>query len=358
MATMIASGPATDRPAAGGSSALSPGGPPGRMQAPGATASPEAPAVAGSRAGERALGVDVITVTYRSARHVGDCIACAVRSPLVRDVIVVDNASDDGSADAAERAGARTVVVNSENAGFARAVNQALRRATAPRVLLLNPDARVEPEGLALLHSLLAADPSVALAAPLLRDEAGAVRAGAGRPATVGRRVGLCVPLAGRAPALSPEYRLAREQERGGFVAHAGYVFGAVVLADRAFLEAAGGFDERFFLFAEDEDLCRRAHAAGRRVLLDGRWAARHAGGASTGDAAAVEAQRLYSTWKLFDKWGGGRQAAAYHHGVVGAFLLRELAAADGDARRAVRRTRRLLDAAVRSGAEPLLMDG
>jgi len=294
-------------------------------------------------------------VTYRSARHVSGCVGSVLRSPLVESVVVVDNASGDGSPNAARDAGARIVVANDENVGFARAVNQGLEHATASRVLLLNPDARLEPAALGRLEALLAADPRVAIVAPLLRDERGRLRAGAGRAATVARRVGLCVPLLGRAPAFRPEYGLP-SGDTSRAVAEAGYVFGAAMLVDRRFLEEAGGFDERFFLFAEDEDLCRRARLAGRRVLIDGGAVADHVGGASSPDEAAMEAQRLFSTWRLFDKWEGRLAAGAYHRGIVSAFLLREACAAAGGTPRSLGRTRRLFDAAVRSGCEPLLM--
>jgi len=299
--------------------------------------------------------VDVITVTYRSARHVGGCIGSVLRSPLVESVVVVDNASGDGSPIAARDAGARVVVANDENVGFARAVNQGLEHTTASRVLLLNPDARLEPAALGRLEALFTADPRVAIVAPLLRDERGRLRAGAGRAATVARRVGLCVPLVGRAPAFRPEYGLPSCEDPPRAVAEAGYVFGAAMLVDRRFLEEAGGFDERFFLFAEDEDLCRRARLAGRRVLIDGGAVADHVGGASSPDEAAMEGQRLFSTWRLFDKWEGRRAAEAYHLGVLWAFQMRAAAASlSPPTRRTIEGTARLFDEAVQSGADPL----
>src|SRR5690606_27038519 len=112
------------------------------------------------------------------------------------------------------------------------------------------------------------------------------------------------------------------------------YVYGAAMLVDRRFLTACGGLDERFFLFAEDEDLCRQARAAGRRVVLDGRAVAGHAGGASCPEEPLTEAQRLFSTWRLLEKWDGPRAAAAYRRGIVAAFAARAAAAANDAARR------------------------
>jgi N-acetylglucosaminyl-diphospho-decaprenol L-rhamnosyltransferase len=296
-------------------------------------------------------------VTYQSARHVAACLEAVGSSPQVKRLIVVDNASTDGSADAARAAGAGDVLENRRNGGFACAVNRGLGVSDSGLVLLLNPDAVLEPASLSHLCATIERVPGAAIVAPLLRDGDGMAHAGAGRLATVGRRVGLCLPVAGRAPAFRPQYRLPDGEQPG--VADVGYVFGAALLVDGRFLARAGGLDERYFLFAEDEDICRQAHRAGRRVLLDGGATAAHAGGASSGDEAAIEAQRLCSTWRLFAKWDGSRHAAAYHRGILAAFRLRAAAAAlDAPRRASIGRTARLFDEAVRTGVDPLVRLG
>ena len=298
--------------------------------------------------------VDVVVVTYQSARHVAVCLEAVGRSPQVKRLIVVDNASTDGSADAARAAGAADVLENRRNGGFAFAVNQGLRGSDSDLVLLLNPDAVLEPASLSHLCATMERVPGAAIVAPVLRDGDDMVRAGAGRLATVGRRVGLCLPVAGRAPAFRPQYRLP-DGDRPA-LADVGYVFGAAMLVDGPFLARAGGLDERYFLFAEDEDICRQAHRAGRRVLLDGGATAAHVGGASSGDEAAIEAQRLSSTWRLFAKWDGSRHAAAYHCGILAAFRLRAAASTlDASRRASISRTARLFDEAVRTDVDPLV---
>ena len=318
-----------------------------------------------------ALPIDVIIVSYQSAAELADCLAAVRASRDVARIVVVDNASTDGSASAAHAGGADVVVENDRNIGFARAVNIGLGEATADFVLLLNPDARLAPPALAHMRATLELEPGAAIVAPLLR-RGDRVTTGAGRSATVARRVGLCVPLVGRAPRFRPEYAPPSAASRAVDV---DYVFGAAVLLDRAFFVAVGGLDERFFLFAEDEDICRRARAAGRRVLLDGRAVADHVGGASCADPAATEAQRLFSTFRLLKKWDGPRKAAAYHRGILAAFRLRVAVALVGagiDRRRMagdpradsaslgrapaahLRRTAQLFDAAVRTGVDPL----
>jgi hypothetical protein len=308
--------------------------------------------------------VDVIIVTYGSAGLIPSCLAAPAASARLSTVVVVDNGSADGSAETARRAGADVVIENGRNLGFARAVNVGLEAAggaaaPAELVLLLNPDAHVSPEALELLCGDLETDPTIAIAGPLLRDELGVLTAGAGRTATLVGRVGQCVPLVGRTRRLQPEYAVPSDPaDRAGPV-DVGYLYGAAMLVDRRFLAACGGLDERFFLFAEDEDLCRQARRAGRRVVLDGRAEAAHTGGASCSDGPLIEAQRLFSTWRLFEKWGGRRRAAAYRRGVLAAFGARAAAAAlDHEARAGIRRVARLFDQAVSAGVDPLVAFG
>jgi len=271
---------------------------------------------------------------------------------------VVDNASSDGSADVARDREADVVIANDRNLGFARAVNLGLAACSSEHVLLLNPDAELGQAALASMRAVLREQTGAAIVAPLLRDPEGVTQSSAGRFATLTRRVGLCLPLGGRVPYFRPQYRLLPDLLTAGRVIDVDYVFGAAMLVDRAFLAAAGGLDERFFLFAEDEDICRQARVAGRRVLLHTRVVARHIGGASCADETRTEAQRLYSTYLLFGKWRGQRAARAYHAGIVCASQLRVVAARAErrpEAAAAIGRMGRLFDDAVRSGVDPLL---
>lgn len=271
---------------------------------------------------------------------------------------MVDNASSDGSADIARDREADVVIANDRNLGFAGAVNVGLAACSSEEVLLLNPDAELGQAALASMRAVLREQTGAAIVAPLLRNPEGVTESGASRFATLTRRVGLCLPLVGRAPYFRPQYRLLPDVCAAGRALDVDYVFGAAMLVDRAFLAAAGGLDERFFLFAEDEDICRQARASGRRVLLDTRAVAQHIGGASCADETRTEAQRLYSTYLLFGKWRGQWAARVYHAGIVGASQLRVVAARAErrpEAAAAIGRMGRLFDDAVRSGVDPLL---
>lgn len=270
------------------------------------------------------MDVDAIIVTYQSEATIAVAIRSARASGLTGRIMVVDNASRDDSALFAEHAGADEVLRNRANEGFAKAVNQALRRCGASRILLLNPDARIDRETLAALSTALDAEPRAALAAPLLVDHDGRADLGATRFSTLSNRVGMCLPLLGRLPWLRPDYPRAKHIARSGVVVPVDSIWGAVVLADGAFLRSIGGFDERFFLFSEDEDLCRQARVAGRLVLLVTGARATHAGGASSADVAIREALRLHAAGRLFEKWDGLDAAVRFSRLIAAAFCLRE----------------------------------
>ena len=119
-------------------------------------------------------GVTVICVTYQSRDHVAECLGSAVASAIAAGVstelIVVDNASTDGSADAAQAAFAQAIVIrNDENRGFGAANNQAFRLARGATWLLLNPDARLDEGAMTTLLAALSVDAQLAGVGPSIR---------------------------------------------------------------------------------------------------------------------------------------------------------------------------------------------
>lgn len=270
--------------------------------------------------------VSVVIVSHRSESTIAAAIAPLRQSSLVEDVVVVDNASDDGSADAARCAGASAVVRLPTNAGFATAVNYGLRRCNAPFVLLLNPDASIAPADLDRLVAALDREPAAVAVGPVLEGEDGHVTSGARRFSTVSNRLAVELPLLWR------HDRLTSRMPRGALRGAAGdclivdYVWGAAVLVRLDFLRAVGGLDERFFLYHEDEDLGRQAHATGRRVLLDTGARARHIGAvSSSGDTALAHARLLFATGQLLQKWSWPGSRVVF---LVGVWLALGLQAA------------------------------
>ena len=188
------------------------------------------------------------------------------------EAFVIDNASVDGSgAIIDEFAPQAHLVTNVENVGFARGVNQGLRLASAPRVLIMNPDCRLMAGAIAALTSALEAYPSCALVGPRILNPDGSVQGSArGDPDMFTGLFGRTTLLRRLLPELSVSKRnvvlpddVARE---GGDSLVVDWLSGACMLARRDALERVNGFDERYFLYWEDADLCRRLREAGYQV--------------------------------------------------------------------------------------------
>ena len=170
-----------------------------------------------------------------------------------------------------------------ENVGFARACNQGWRASRAPHVLFLNPDAEVTPGAVETLVGLLESRPAVGAVGPRTRSADGTIQVSTGpdlTPLAELRQRRLVLGVARREPGRSREAEAlhAREHEPA-------WVSGSCLIARRAALEAVGGFDEGFFLYEEDADLCRRLRQAGWRVVFTPAAEVRHQLGRSMSKA-------------------------------------------------------------------------
>jgi len=201
---------------------------------------------------ETAVELSVVVVNWNGAAYLGPCLA-SVRG-AGRELIVVDNASRDAS-EALVRAEFPDVrwLANDANLGFARAANRGLHAAHGRFVLFLNPDARANDTAIAASISLLEARPEVGLVGVATRDASGALT-----------------------PTVEPFFslwQLRRSWSRrvsapqGPGPVEIDWCHGAYFLGRRADLLALGGYDEAYFLYAEDMDLCFRVHGSGRSVV-------------------------------------------------------------------------------------------
>ena len=211
--------------------------------------------------------VSAIVVSYNTRDDLRRCLeALLAQTGVSLDVIVVDNASTDGSVDAVRaRFPEVRITPNDANLGFSRANNLGLRAAHGPYVLVVNSDCEVRPGGVGTLCKILEARPDVAIVGPRTVGTDGSPQVSFGpslTPLAEWRQSRLVRGVkAGEATALSRASALAqREQEPD-------WVSASCFLARREALDAVGGFDESFFLYEEDVDLCLRVRRAGWRVV-------------------------------------------------------------------------------------------
>jgi GT2 family glycosyltransferase len=216
--------------------------------------------------------VTAILVNYNA----GSELALALRSiqsdcAQVRwEALVVDNASSDDSAAVVETFPEATLIRNMANVGFGRAVNQAVALAKAPLLLLINPDCRLVAAAVSTLRSVLDAEPSCAVVGPRILDPDGGVQGSArGDPDMLTGLFGRTGALRVLLPFLPMSRRNVVAEDAvptGASSVVVDWVSGACMLVRRDAFLAAGGFDERFFLYWEDADLCRRLRYRGFHI--------------------------------------------------------------------------------------------
>ena len=198
--------------------------------------------------------MDAVLVSFNSVRDLERLFACRPLTSAFDRLIVVDNGSDDRSADLAERAGA-VVLRRPTRRGYGAAVNLGWSQTNGPLVAILNPDVRfTDPETARVLRAAFE-DPDVAIAAPSLKLPDGSSQDSARRVPTPAELL-LRRRLASRRGAI----------ERAGDVP---WVVGACIVVRRTAFESVGGFDEGYDLYFEDVDLCVRLRQAGWRIVYE-----------------------------------------------------------------------------------------
>jgi hypothetical protein len=249
------------------------------------------------------LDLSIIVVSFNARDDLERCLG-SLHAPAPRashEIIVVDNASTDGSADAARAWPEVQIIELAQNVGFARGNNVGIRASAGALLLLLNSDAVVPPQAIDRLISELAARPDVAVMGPRLVD-------GSGRPElSFGRMIGpfnelrqklLARGHARRLPIVSPFVeRLTRRPQVVDWVS------GACLLVRRDDAFAAGLLDERYFMYTEDVDFCAAVRKRGRHVWFTPEVEIVHARGRSARAAPAATAAAYHrSRLAFYDK--------------------------------------------------------
>jgi GT2 family glycosyltransferase len=272
-----------------------------------------APVVASPPDGHEAVGptattVGAVIVTYNSSSTIGACLAAL---PVEVPVVVVDNGSADDTVErvlALDRPGLQ--IVRSQNVGFGAGANRGLRELSeaCDLVLVLNPDAELAGAALDSLVRYLADHPTCALVAPRLQLPDGTPLTAAGRRASLATELRIIAPdrLLGRLP----DRRLPAGADVHGPL---GYVEGACMLLRRAALADVGGFDERYFLFYEEQDLAMRLAARGWTVDLHPTAVAIHGRAVSRASLADRGRAELIASAALYlDLWRPAYEGPAF----------------------------------------------
>jgi N-acetylglucosaminyl-diphospho-decaprenol L-rhamnosyltransferase len=248
----------------------------------------------------------VVVVNYNTGDYLARALASASEAAgdAGLELVVVDNASTDGSA---ERAVARhpgvRLISNPENRGFAAAANQGIRATSAPFVFLLNPDAEIVAGTLGGFAKVARERPGAGAIGPVVRDPDGSVYPSARRIPSVAEGLGHAFLGPFVPNRWSRAYTIAewdRRTERS-----VDWVSASCVLLRREALDAVGAFDERFFMYVEDVDLCTRLHGGGWDVLFSPELEVVHIGGVSTGGyrSRRMVVEHSRSIYKYFVKW-------------------------------------------------------
>jgi GT2 family glycosyltransferase len=273
------------------------------------------------------IEASVIIVSYNTRDILRRCLQslyAAIGSRAI-EVIVVENASRDASADMLEREFPQVQLVRSEtNLGFAAANNVGFKLAQGRYVILLNPDAEVASGALDSAIRCMEASPRIGLAGGRLVDFDGRDQPSARRFPSLLNEVLVISGLAARFPQSRLFGRFDRTWADPAQAARVDWVPGAFAIIRHEALRAVGPFDERFFLYYEEVDLCRRFQAASWQVWYRPDIVIRHLGGESS---KTVENAEISSSGSQLVLWRM-RSALLYyrkHHGRLGAWMLARL---------------------------------
>jgi len=283
--------------------------------------------------------VSVVIVTYESRGHLPACLGSLRAHCPDAEVVVIDNASSDGTPDmvAREYAWAR-VSARRTNAGLSAGVNEGVAASSGEFVMVLNPDVWFETDVLTPLAAYLRDHPDVGIVAPKLLDDDGTLqlscRAFPGYSTALFNRYSVLTRLF---PGNRASSRYLMSDYDHASVREVDWVSGAAMMFRRRMFDALGGWDAGFFLFNEDVDFCKRAHGAGYRVVYDPEVAVHHRIGISTSRSARIIVERHRSMWRYYRKHLGGNAA---RDAVTGAGIAARCGAmlAAAGVRRALRR--------------------
>jgi N-acetylglucosaminyl-diphospho-decaprenol L-rhamnosyltransferase len=249
---------------------------------------------------------DVVIVSFRSAGHLDSCLDSVLsQGESVGRIVVVDSGSDDNSVAVARRRLAERpgdeVIALGRNVGFATAANRGVAQCTSTVVLVLNPDAVLGSGSLRQLDAAVRADPTIAAVTGDVRNPDGTSYPSGRRFPSIGVAavhgfLGLVMP----GNPWSRRYLAPQTPD---------WVSGTAMALSRAAFEAVGGFDEGYFMYVEDVDICWRWRRRGFRVgVVPGAVITHEVGGSSRTRRPQMALAHHRSLWRFAQRSTTGWQ--------------------------------------------------
>ncbi|MFH1171100.1 MAG: glycosyltransferase family 2 protein [bacterium] len=243
------------------------------------------------------IDISVIIVSWNVSELLESCLTSLRRETgITKEILVVENASRDGSADMVrEKFSDVVLIVNKENRGFARANNQGIRRARGRHILLLNPDTEVHAGTLATTVRTLDEHREIGILGCSIFGKDGVRQHSVRRDPTLSSQLLILLKMHVFFPKLSALQRYFAVDFSYTHAEDVEQVMGAFLAFPAQLIERIGLLDEGFFLWFEEVDYCRRTRASGLRVRFDPMITITHAGGESFGQLLSIEQQLLFN---------------------------------------------------------------
>lgn len=270
---------------------------------------------------ERPLDISFCVVNTNGGELLARCLDAIEQTPvagLTSETLVLDNVSDDGSAEHARRPGVRLIEPR-ERTGKAANDSRLLSEARGRYALLLNEDSELLPGAVAALVTALENDPGAAAAGARLLNADGVPQACAWRFTSVASALAGVVWL----------HRVFTVQSKGDATRRVDWAQSAALLVRTEAANAVGNLDEDFFVYGDEVDLCKRLADAGHHTLFVPAARAYHREGLSHGDSAKRRIVEYHRGRDLYMRKHHGRAAALVARALVSiTYLERALAAA------------------------------
>lgn len=256
------------------------------------------------------IDITIIIVSWKVKDLLDKCLASikTARGNYQLEIFVVDNGSADGTVEMIrEKYPEVKLLASQENLGFAKANNLALSQAKGEFVLLLNPDTEITADNLEQSVKFISSHPKCGAMGPKMRYCDGRLQPSVRRLPTLWPIILMLLKIPKLLPRLKAiEKYLAKDFDYDKAQA-VEQIMGAYMFLPQAVISEVGNLDERFFIWFEEVDYCRRLKDAGYEIWYNPAVAIVHHGGKSFAQQAMIANQRIFflSAMKYFLKYAG-----------------------------------------------------